>query len=677
MKKKVIAAMLTLCLLIAAVPLQAASGIPITYNKKDYMYTQKQLKVQCNNRNVDISKTVGLLENGYALLPYHEVFKSALNVSSIYNSNTRILTFKYDGNQVDLYVDKKTAVVNGKKTTTPVSARFVKFRNSNVTRLMVPSRFVAENLGLIYSYNSVNATVSINMKANAGALTGINLFYDGAQKNYQDTQYQIYTGSKKVSTAIPGIIINDTAFVPANAVFGKGTLGTSYQYSGGTMTLKKGNDIVVLKKDNKTALVNGTEVQLKEPMRIIRLMSNGKNYVMAPAKAVAEAFGVAFTTNKTKKTMTFTLSSNIPDNKDDEEMKAMWVSYLEFGSTKKTEAQWKTKIDEMFDDCVDYGMNTIIFQVRPFGDAMYPSEYFPWSKYASGTQGTSLGYDPFAYAVKAAHARGLKIEAWINPYRVASNSTDVTKLSKDNPARIYRNTKGKERYVLSFGNNMYYNPAMKEVQQLIVDGVQEILDNYDVDGIHLDDYFYPTLGSKYKTVFDATEYNQSGSKLSIANWRRQNVNTLVKALYDTVKAKDSSIRFGISPAGNPSNLTNDQQYYVDIDTWLTEEGYVDYICPQIYWNFDHPVAAYDKMVDKWIDLNKAEIADLYIGIAVYKAGYHVGTNDDWQGDGKILANQIEYGRESDKVQGYMFFRFDSFKNSVAQTEVKNLVKLLK
>ena len=546
MKKRWFSLMLVLCMIVSVLPVQAKTGLSIRYYNKDYTYTNKQLKVKYNGKNIDITKTPGLImENGIGLLPYYDVFTKTLGVSCTYNKNNRTIVFKQGSKEIVLYVNKTKATINGKSAVSPIAPRFVRFKSVDKVKLMVPSRFVAENLGYHYDYNSSTGTISI-------------------------------TGENKTETPSK----NETTQTPN---------------------------------------------------------TNTKN----------------------------------------EEIRAMWVSYLEFGSEKKTKAQWQSLIDKIFDDCVAYGMNTIMFQVRPFGDAMYESDIFPWSKYISGTQGSNPGYDPFAYAVKAAHNRGLKIEAWINPYRVASGTTDVTKLSKDNPARKFRATKGKERYVLSYGGNLYYNPAVKEVRDLIVDGVKEIVEKYDVDGIHMDDYFYPSLGSGYKTNFDATEYNKSGSSLSIADWRRENVNKLVKALYDTVKEEDNALKFGISPAGNPSNLTDNTMYYTDIDTWMNKKGYLDYICPQIYWSFDHKVAPYDEMVDKWVKLNKANIVDLYIGIPVYKAGAPSVDSGQWKNKTTILRDQIVYARNTKAVDGFAFFSYGSFQRTVAQKEVANLVKVLK
>lgn len=678
MKKKWISVLLVFCLLLSIIPVQAASGLSITYYKKTYTYTNKQLKVKCNGKNVSITKTPGLImENGVGLLPYYEVFKKALGVSSTYNSSKKTITFQYGGNTVVLYVGKTKASINGNTATAPIAPRFVKFGHSNVTRLMVPSRFVAENLGFEYEYDSASATVSIDEYEDSIQGNDLEIIYNGEQQTYDGLQYSIYTDGKQVNTdaSLPGMLLNGVAYIPAKATAKKGSLGITYTYQQSTMTLVQGDTTVIMKKDSDIALVNGTEKELDAPLLVVKNTANNTNYVMVPAKAFADVFGLTFVQNDTNGTLILNSPIEAEETKT-EEVRAMWVSYLEFGSEKKTEAQWKSKIDTIMDNCVSYNMNTVIFQVRPFGDAIYDSDIFPWSKYVSGTQGTNPGYDPFEYAVQAAHKRGLKIEAWINPYRVASGTTDVTKLSKDNPARQFRSTSGKERYVLAFGGNLYYNPAVKEVQQLIVDGVKEIVENYDVDGIHMDDYFYPSLGSSYKTNFDATEYNKSGSKLSIANWRRQNVNTLVKAIYQAVKEEDKNMKFGISPAGNPSNLTDDTMYYVDINTWLSQEGYVDYICPQIYWSFEHETAAYDKMVDKWVTLNKANIVDLYIGIPVYKAGDPTADSGQWANKTTILRDQIVYARGTDAVKGFAFFSYNSFQRSVAKKEVENLIKVL-
>lgn len=369
------------------------------------------------------------------------------------------------------------------------------------------------------------------------------------------------------------------------------------------------------------------------------------------------------------------------------EMRAVWISYLEFASFGKdgyTETAFHKFIDTMFDNVVSLNMNAVIVQVRPFGDAMYKSSYFPWSRYAAGTQGKNPGYDPLAYMVEAAHKRGLEIHAWINPYRVTTASTDVTKLAKDNPARVWREDKdtGNDRNVLSFGGNLYYNPSVKEVQTLITNGVKEIVKNYDVDGIHFDDYFYPSLGSSYTSNFDAKEYNTYAAAtkkagktvLSIGDWRRNNVNTLVKGIYKAVKTIDSTVQFGISPGGFIDSLSSNLGYYVDIDTWLSSDGYVDYICPQIYWTFSNASYPYDKTLQKWLKARTSSSVKVYVGIANYRAGSTL--EKDWKDDVDVLRNQIEYARNTGLVDGFMFFRYDFFYNKVTKPGIDRMLEIL-
>ena len=202
----------------------------------------------------------------------------------------------------------------------------------------------------------------------------------------------------------------------------------------------------------------------------------------------------------------------------DEEFRAVWIAYYDFDKSKNySKEDFTSYIQEMFDNVKNMGMNAVMVHVRPFGDAMYKSKYYPWSYYASGEQGKDPGYDPLQIMVEQAHAKKLQIHAWINPYRVSTTwnyGTDVTKLSKKNPARKWlTNKKTKDdRYVLSFGGALYYNPSVKKVRTLIVNGVKEIVNNYDVDGIHLDDYFYPALGNDYENLFDAPEYGKYVAK---------------------------------------------------------------------------------------------------------------------------------------------------------------------
>lgn len=378
-----------------------------------------------------------------------------------------------------------------------------------------------------------------------------------------------------------------------------------------------------------------------------------------------------------------------------EEMKAVWISYLEFSGariSKMSKKSFCTYIDKMFTNAKNLGLNTVIVQIRPSGDALYKSSYFPWSVYASGKQGKSPGYDPLACMVKAAHDKGLKIHAWLNPYRVTTTGTNVKALSANNQARKWRgaSSSAKRRNVLSFNGALYYNPAKSDVQNLIVKGVKEIVQKYDVDGIHFDDYFYPSLGSKYKSNFDAKEYQayvknckkKKKKAKSIISWRRDNVNSLIKNVYKTIKAVDKTVAFGVSPAGNISNLYASDRYYVDVKTWMKKSGYVDYVCPQIYWSFTHSICPYTNTVKQWAAIKKNSKVDLYIGLAAYRAG--ISTKEakaigdmGWTKSKQELKKQVIAGRKISKVNGFVFYRYDNLFSSRLTQERKNLRTVLK
>ena len=372
-----------------------------------------------------------------------------------------------------------------------------------------------------------------------------------------------------------------------------------------------------------------------------------------------------------------------------DEYKAFWFSYYDYTAyrakyKKKNATTFKKYFTQAVKKGKSLGMNCIIVHVRPFGDAMYKSKYFPWSKCISGKQGKNPGYDPLKIMTQVAHANGMKIEAWINPYRVASGSTNYKKLSTKNPARKWHNKKKTRRNVLAYKGSLYYNPAKAQVRNLIVNGVKEIVENYDVDGIHMDDYFYPTFSSSnVNSAFDAKEYRASTmakEKENIVSFRREQVNILVKAIHSAVKSIDPSVTFGISPAGNIDNLTSRYSYYVDINKWLNSSDYVDYICPQIYWGFKHPYAKFDRVTNRWMNAAKSKKVKVYIGIAVYRAGHNIGAGSaerrEWRSDANILKKQVQYARKKG-CDGFAFFDYQDLKSKKSAKAVKNLKKVLK
>ena len=263
-----------------------------------------------------------------------------------------------------------------------------------------------------------------------------------------------------------------------------------------------------------------------------------------------------------------------PKNKksNGKEISAVWISYTELSMIDEDgsdEASFRAKISTMFDKCEKLGINTVFAQVRPFCDAMYPSEIFPWSKYLTGYQGDPVYYDPLEIMVDEAHTRGMGLHAWINPFRV-SFDTDLDKLSKKNPAKILlSDEKTKDRVVTADGG-LYLSPASTENHKLIVDGVREIIRNYEVDGIHIDDYFYPSTDESVDKVY-YDRYKKSGGKLFYDKWRLEVISSFVSQMYTAVKSERSDCVFSISPAGNITN--NYEEEYADVERWCSEKGY--------------------------------------------------------------------------------------------------------
>ena len=357
---------------------------------------------------------------------------------------------------------------------------------------------------------------------------------------------------------------------------------------------------------------------------------------------------------------------------------AMWYSFdSDMNFKKLTEQQFKDKINTMFDNAVDLGNDAVICQVRPFADAYYQSSLFPWSSYITGTQGKNPGYDPMAYMIEAAHKRGLQFHAWLNPYRISTSTTNPNNLSSDHIARKWWNDENTKRRVLVSGNGLYFNPTIPECQKLIIDGVKEIVNNYNVDGIHIDDYFYPTTDLSFDSV-EYNKYKSNGGSLSQADWRRANVSTLVQGMYQATHSK-SGVVFGVSPSYDFDVNYNEQ--YADLKRWMSTAGYIDYIVPQIYFGYNHSnsKAKYSNCLNTWVSTPKLSSVKLYIGLGAYKIGYATdGGSNEWATDKELLAKQA-IDAKSKGANGVFIFNYSTlFANTdLATAQRKNFKKALK
>ena len=324
----------------------------------------------------------------------------------------------------------------------------------------------------------------------------------------------------------------------------------------------------------------------------------------------------------------------------------LWLPYMDFENYmyNKSESEYREEIKKILSDAKAEGINTIYFHVHPNGDAYYKSNIFPKGIYYTGD------YDPLQIMLDEAHDMGISVHAWLNPLRFQTVE-QMENLPDDFIVKQWINEKSPMVKIIN--NRWYLNPAYEEVTELVSECADEILKNYNVDGIHIDDYFYPTT----ETEFDSEAFEISNSN-DLAQWRQENINNMVKSLYDTVKSNNKRIKFGISPQGNINANYNSQ--YADVKLWAGTEGYADYIIPQIYFGFENETCPFEPTLKEWETLVKDSGVSLIIGLAEYK----LGEEDKWAGvDGEmewienpdIINQQIELVKNS-SADGYALYR---------------------
>ncbi|MBQ8683522.1 MAG: family 10 glycosylhydrolase [Clostridia bacterium] len=342
-------------------------------------------------------------------------------------------------------------------------------------------------------------------------------------------------------------------------------------------------------------------------------------------------------------------SGDSPGRDGGDELRGVWLSFLELdgllaGATPTVAAQ---RLDEVMNTCRRMGLNTLFFHVRAHGDAYYPSSVYPAAKAA--TPLLAEGFDPLGYAVEAAHKQGLALHAWINPYRLGDTGGENS-FQKDGV--------------------WYADPGSPDARNRVLAGVRELLEGYAIDGVHFDDYFYPAgmaaEGEPFETIPDGTD---------VALWRHTQVDALVSGVYSL--CKQAGRTFGISPMA--SIQQNRNEAFADVERWLAQPGYVDYICPQLYTGFAHETAPFDRLLKQWAALPRREGVRLYIGLALYKAGlendpYAGGGSGEWAAHDDIIARQVIALRR--KADGFVLFRYGFFAYAAAKNEVKNLQNVL-
>ncbi len=349
------------------------------------------------------------------------------------------------------------------------------------------------------------------------------------------------------------------------------------------------------------------------------------NFLAAALLALAiAACGGAATTEPTPVTPTPTTGDTAPPTIQ-REMRGLWiatVANIDWPSRNSLTAdQQRAELIDIFDRAVAAGFNAVIFHIRPAGDALYFSTLEPWGAMLTGTQGKDPGYDPLAFAVQAAHARGLELHAWINPFR-AGNSKDTALLA---PTHLFNTRRDLLRV---YGTQLWFDPGEDDVQDHVMRVVTDILQRYDVDAIHADDYFYPyqenDAAGKLIDFPDSASYARSGSALSRADWRRANVDKFIERMYKEVHALKPMVKVGISPfgiwrPGSPAGVNGLDAFasiYADSRKWL-RSGWVDYLAPQLYWAISAPQQSYPALLDWWIS-ESALGRHVWPGLASYR-----------------------------------------------------------
>ncbi|MFG2072999.1 Uncharacterized lipoprotein YddW, UPF0748 family [Nonomuraea maritima] len=341
------------------------------------------------------------------------------------------------------------------------------------------------------------------------------------------------------------------------------------------------------------------------------------------------------------------------------ELRGVWIATtqnIDWPSKKglRPERQ-RAEYIKILDNAAKLNFNAVFVQVRPASDALYKSSLEPWSQYLTGTQGKDPGWDPLPFLISEARKRGMEFHAWFNPYR-ASYGSGVADLSPDHPARKHPN------WTVAYGGRLYYNPGLPAVREHVVKVITDVVNRYDVDGVHFDDYFYP-YPEAGATFDDDAAFRKYGKGKKLADWRRGNVNTLVAEVDRAVHQAKSYVKFGISPFGIWRNKSNDptgsatsgmsayDAIYADARAWI-KSGTVDYVLPQLYWPRGHRQADYKTLVRWWSDEVKGSDVQLYIGHGLYR----VGSRDDraWTRPGELAA-QVGLNRDTKRVDGSVYF----------------------
>lgn len=352
----------------------------------------------------------------------------------------------------------------------------------------------------------------------------------------------------------------------------------------------------------------------------------------------------------------------------------VWLSYSEVNAM--LDGDFKAEFNTFIKNCQDLKITDLYIHVRAFGDALYKSKLFPQNE-----KSLKYDFDVLEWVLDISHQNGIKVHAWINPYRISTTATNIDEINPNSPAYLWlkdENPQNDKNVCINGG--IYLNPAESQVQQLIIDGVREVVKGYDVDGIHFDDYFYPTQSEE----FDKESYDlykaQNLAPLPLADFRRLNVDLLLSGTYNAIKHIKTGVTFSVSPAASVDN--NYQKLYADVRSWV-DNGFVDAIIPQLYFGFEYPDDnfKFNNLLKAWCDIADLNPdVKLFIGLGVYKARPELEADKaEWQNNNDIIKRQVEAVYNNDRVNGFVYFSYSSLMSNDTEFKAQreNLMNYLK
>ena len=327
------------------------------------------------------------------------------------------------------------------------------------------------------------------------------------------------------------------------------------------------------------------------------------------------------------------------------EFNGMYLSYIEL-LEMSISSDFKECFNDAVKNCKNMGITDMFVHIRAMCDSIYPSAYYPLTDWAK-----NLDFDVLSFIIEACHKNNIRFHAWINPYRISSSTNDLEKISPESPAHSLSHCIGDTE------DGLYFDPSKEEVRRLIIDSIRELLNRYSVDGIHFDDYFYPTI-SPY---FDLTSYNsycsQTVNPLPLDSWRRANVNSLISGVRTAIYNCDKPIMFSISPAADIDN--NENSLYADIDYWC-QTGFIDAVIPQLYFGFEYPLDEFkfENLLTHWIEYLSGTDTLLYVALAPYKLDTDQNPDSiEWKDGVDIISKQISLINKNPFVDGFALYSY--------------------